>query len=143
MTAKLSDFVRRFIATRSPHSPCPASAQARYQLGAAVTEVLEPRLMLTSVPGETINTAVTWTAASSPYTLSGNVTVAAGGSLTIQSGVTVNVPGGSGAQLIVASGGSISASNVHFALGFSADQGASGSVTNSFFDSGEFSATPV
>src|SRR5579871_2179122 len=57
----------------------------------AVIEGLEPRQLLsTTVAGQTITTAVTWTAANSPYNLTGDVTIASGGSLAIQSGVTVS-----------------------------------------------------
>lgn len=53
----------------------------------------------------TISTPTVWTAGSAPtYTLNGNITIAAGGSLWLQPGVTINV---SGYYKILASGGEI------------------------------------
>jgi hypothetical protein len=44
----------------------------------------------TTVPSETIYTNTTWTSASSPYVLTGNLIVNSGVTLTIEPGVTVN-----------------------------------------------------
>jgi parallel beta-helix repeat protein len=61
-----------------------------------ITTILVGGLLLleeghaTTVPGETIYTNTTWTSASSPYVLTGNVIVNSGVTLTIEPGVTVN-----------------------------------------------------
>jgi hypothetical protein len=67
----------------------------------------------------------------------GGQTIGSGGALTIASGVTV-----ASSYLTIASGGSISADNVHFSCNFIAQAGSMGSVTNSFFNaSTEFDNT--
>jgi parallel beta-helix repeat protein len=48
-----------------------------------------PGAPVTTVAGGTISTSVTWPLAGSPYYVSGNVTVAPGGALTINTGVVV------------------------------------------------------
>ena len=55
-------------------------------------------------PGGTISASVTWTKANSPYILSGQVTIPAGLTLTIEPGVTVKSPFMSGGFLIQAGG---------------------------------------
>ncbi len=108
-------------------------------------EGLESRLLLsTDEPTASINTPTTWAAAGSPYNLTGTVTIAAGGSLTIQSGVMVTHSNIIGAELDVASGGTLSANTVDFEAPVVAKDGSLGSVANSTFgESPEFDLTSL
>ena len=119
----------------------PARQKARMSGGSAARiEGLEPRLFLsTTVPAGAINTPTEWTAANSPYMLSGGVTIQPGGDLTIDPGVTVT-----GGSLTVASGGSVSANTVNFQSPFVAQAGSTGSITDSTFNgTSEFDLTSL
>jgi hypothetical protein len=97
-------------------------------------EGLEARLLFTDVPTQTINTPTTWTAANSPYNLTGVVTIGAAGTLTIQSGVTLETTLSSYyTPLVIATGGTVQATGDQFNLQIDAQQTALGSITGSTF----------
>ena len=74
----------------------------------------------TAVPGATITTAVTWSAAGSPYIVQGGLAIASGGSLTIGAGVQVRLVAGTWIE--VQDGGTLTATGAAGqVIGFTSD----------------------
>jgi hypothetical protein len=109
------------------------------ELVRSVIEGLELRLLYTVVPAGTISVPTVWTAALSPYNLTGNVVVGAGASVTVQPGAVVT-----GSGLIVASGGTLTGTSANFSNPVWVQTGANASLnTDTFSNDVQFDTTAV